>query len=196
MIILAVLISRYSCSNDDNNVTIPISDPDTTVNSIPCKNGMAGEYPCAGYDFVARIPLSTMQANSGNDSWGWTDPTTEKEYAIMGLNNGTAFIDISIPDTPIYLGKLPTATTNSSWRDIKVYQNHAFIVSEADDHGMQVFDLTRLRNVSNPPQTFTSNTRYTEFGNAHNIVINEDSGYAYIVGAQRNTGHIMEARYL
>ncbi|GAA4109171.1 hypothetical protein GCM10022393_05630 [Aquimarina addita] len=129
-----------------------------------------------------------MSASDGNDSWGWTDSLTGKEYAIIGLNNGTAFIDISDPVNPIYLGKVPTATGNSLWRDIKVYNNHAFIVSEASNHGMQVFDLTRLRNVPSPPATFNADTTYTEFGNAHNIVINEDSGYAYVVGAQRNSG--------
>ena len=67
----------------------------------------------------SHIDLNTLNANSGNDSWGWTDPVDGKEYAIMGLNNGTAFIDVSQPETPIYLGKLPTHTTNSSWRDIK-----------------------------------------------------------------------------
>ena len=37
----------------------------------------------------------------------------------------------------------------SFWREIKVYKNHAFIVSDgAGAHGMQIFDLTRLRNVS------------------------------------------------
>ena len=86
----------------------------------------------------------------------------------------------------IYLGKLPSATTSSSWRDIKVYQDHAFIVSEAGGHGMQVFDLTKLRNVANAPETFEADTRYTGFGNAHNIVINEGSGYAYAVGTARN----------
>ncbi len=154
----------------------------------PCQNGFAGPYPCNDYDLMSRISLSTMSAGEGNDSWGWTDPSNGKEYALIGLNNGTAFIDISNPTNPVYLGKLPTATSNSSWRDVKVYQNHAFIVSEASGHGMQVFDLTRLRNVPNPPQTFTADTRYTEFGNAHNIVINEDTGYAYVVGAQRNSG--------
>ncbi len=63
-----------------------------------------------------------------------------------------------------------------------MYDSHAFIVSEAASHGMQVFDLKRLRNVLNPPETFLSDTHFTEFGRAHNIVINEDSGYAYIVG--------------
>ncbi|WP_109302095.1 choice-of-anchor B family protein [Aquimarina sp. AU474] len=154
----------------------------------PCQNGLAGSYPCNDYDLMSTITLSQMNAGAGNDSWGWTDPQNGKEYALIGLNNGTAFIDISNPTNPVYLGKLPTATSNSSWRDVKVYQNHAFIVSEASNHGMQVFDLTRLRNVANPPQTFTADTRYTEFGNAHNIVINEDTGYAYVVGAQRNSG--------
>ena len=154
----------------------------------PCQNGFAGSYPCNGYDLMAQIPLSTLNANAGNDSWGWTDPNNGDEYALIGLTNGTAFIDISDPVNPVYLGKLPTATSNSSWRDVKVYNNHAFIVSEASNHGMQVFDLTRLRNVANPPETFTSDARYTGFGNAHNIVINEASGYAYAVGTGTFSG--------
>ena len=67
------------------------------------------------------------------------------------------------------------------WRDIKVYQNHAFIVSEASGHGMQVFDLTELRNISSPT-TFSNTAYYSGFGNAHNIFINEDTGYAYAIG--------------
>lgn len=154
----------------------------------PCINGFAGSFPCNDYDLMSSISLSQMNANDGNDSWGWTDTQTGKEYAIIGLNNGTAFIDISDPVNPVYLGKVPTATSNSDWRDIKVYSNHAFIVSEAPNHGMQVFDLTRLRNVPSPPVTFSADTNYTEFGSAHNIVINEDSGYAYVVGSGRTTG--------
>jgi choice-of-anchor B domain-containing protein len=68
-----------------------------------------------------------------------------------------------------------------------VYKNHAFIVSEAANHGMQVFDLTRLRNVTGSPTNYTADKNFTDFGKAHNIVINEDSGYAYIVGASRSS---------
>jgi choice-of-anchor B domain-containing protein len=150
----------------------------------PCENGVADSYPCSGYDLLGSISLSDFLAGSGNDIWGWTDEFSGKEYAIVGLNNGTAFVEIS-GDDPIYLGKLPTATGPSSWRDIKVYKDHAFIVSEANSHGMQVFDLTKLRNVSNPPATFQADTRYQGFGNAHNIVINEDTGFAYVVGTDR-----------
>ena len=157
--------------------------PLAMVAQTPCNGGSAGPYDCNGYDLQSEIGLSAMNASSGNDSWGWTDPNDGKEYAIVGLNNGTAFIDISTPTSPVYLGKLPTHTSSSSWRDVKVYNNHAFVVSEAGGHGMQVFDLTRLRNVSNPPETFTEDAHYGGFGSAHNIVINEDTGYAYPVGA-------------
>ena len=52
---------------------------------------------------------------------------------------------------------------------------------------MQVFDLKRLRNIANPPINLTADTHFTGFGSAHNIVINEESGYAYIVGASRSS---------
>ena len=154
----------------------------------PCTGGTAGGFPCSNYNLMSRITLAQMGANGGNDSWGWTDPDDGSEYAIMGLDNGTAFIDITDPVNPIYLGKLPTHSSPSIWRDIKVYNNYAFIVSEASGHGMQVFDLTRLRNVTSPPQTFTEDAHLGVFGSAHNIAINEDSGYAYVIGANQASG--------
>ena len=184
-----------SCSSDDNSPPEDIDEPIET-SSASCINGMAGIYPCNGYNLLGRIPLTTLNATSANDCWGWTDPDTDKEYAIMGLNNGTVFIDISDAENLIYLGKLPTATVSSPWRDVKVYKNHAFIVSEASGHGMQVFDLTKLRNSSNSPTTFSADTRYTGFGNAHNVVINETSGFAYVVGTDRQDTFLGGAHFI
>ena len=169
----------FGCSSDDVS-----SEP--VVGFTPCENGIAGIYPCNDYDLLGSISLSEFGATAGNDVWGWTDPTTNKEYALMGLDNATAFVDITDTENFVYLGRLPSATTSSSWRDIKVYQNHAYIVSEADGHGMQVFDLTRLRNVTNIPEVFDDDGLYSGFGNAHNVVINEDTGYAYAVGTARD----------
>jgi choice-of-anchor B domain-containing protein len=155
----------------------------------PCVNGFAGEYPCNGYDLMSNISNATLgnPSTAGNDSWGWTDPDTQKEYALMGIDSGIVFIDISNPVDPVIVGTLSSSTVSSSWRDVKVYDSHAFIVSEANSHGMQVFDLKRLRNASNTIIPFTADTTFTGFGSAHNIVINEESGYAYIVGASRNS---------
>ena len=167
-----------------NKILLSIALSVTLFNfaQTPCENGFANNYPCKDYDLQSHIFLAEMGASEGNDSWGWTDPDGGTEYALVGLDNGTAFIDISDPVNPIYLGKLPTHTTPSIWRDIKVYQNHAFVVSEAGGHGMQVFDLTRLRNVSNPPEIFTEDAHYAGFGDSHNIAINEETGYAYSLG--------------
>lgn len=149
----------------------------------PCTNGFAGAYACNGIDLLAFMPLADIGGGSGNDIWGWTDSTTGNEYALMGRSNGTAFVDITDPVNPIYLGNLPTTALSSTWRDIKVYQDYAYIVADnAGAHGMQVFDLGELRNVTSPPVTFSATTTYTDFGSAHNIVINEESGFAYAVG--------------
>ena len=114
------------------------------------------------------------------------------EYALMGMTNGTAFVDVSDPENPVFLGILPTETVDSSWRDIQVYSDHAYIVADnAGAHGMQVFDLTRLRTAI-PPETFMADVVYGDFASAHNLAINEDTGFAYVVGTSTCDGlHIV-----
>lgn len=184
------LIANPDQEDSDNDGVGNSCDGDTIQPQFPCINGLAGGHPCDGYDLMSHISVEELGGSGaeGNDSWGWTDPETGKEYALVGTTTSAAFVDVSDPSNPIFLGRLPTATVNSLWRDIKVYNNHAFIVSEAADHGLQVFDLTRLRNVINPPETFTADAHYDGFGKAHNIVINEDSGFAYVVGSNTFSG--------
>src|SRR5262249_8759777 len=55
----------------------------------PCTNGHAGHYPCNNVDLESFLPLSTIGGGSGSDLWGWTDPQTGKEYALMGRSTGT-----------------------------------------------------------------------------------------------------------
>ena len=153
-----------------------------------CSGGMADIYPCENVDLHNYLPMATIGGGAGTDGWGWTDPVTGTEYILMGRSSGTSFIDISDPANPVYVGDLPTHTVNSDWRDMKVYSDHAFIVSEASGHGMQVFDLTQLRSVVSPPVTFSSTAHYTGFSNAHNIAINEATGFAYAVGTSTCSG--------
>mgnify|MGYP001177878008 FL=1 len=194
LILLFLLSALISCQEDnlDDEVLEPLESlnngndngTDNQKMGTPCVDGFAGKYPCKGYDLLAHIDLSTLGSGQGNDCWGWTDSSTGKEYVLMGLDNGTAFIDINESTNPILIGKLPTTTENSSWRDIKVYDNHAYIVSEADSHGVQVFDLTRLRE-ANPPETVSPDSVLQTVPTAHNMVVNPDSGYGYVVGTDR-----------
>lgn len=166
---------------------------------LPCSGGYAGTfpngYPCNDYDLMSRVPISTLATTAGteegSDAWGWTDPLNGKEYAIVGTTNSTAFVDISDPVNPIFLGRINTETSTSYWRDVKVYNNHAFIVADAvGAHGMQVFDLTRLRLGVDADLTYTPDTVYTGVNSCHNIVINESEGYAYLVGCNTYSGGV------
>ena len=176
-ILVAAIWAAISCGCGGGG-----SDSSLTTGPDICAGGVAGDFSCSGIDLRSRVPLATMQGTGGNDIWGWVDPQTGNEYALMGMTNGTAFVDVTNPENPVFLGRLPTETVSSVWRDIKVYQGHAYVVADgAGTHGMQVFDLTRLRGQM-APQTFSADLVYGDFGSAHNIAINEDTGFAYAVG--------------
>jgi choice-of-anchor B domain-containing protein len=153
-----------------------------------CEAGKARAFDCRDADLVSFLPVTALGGKRGvlvNDIWGWTDSVTNREFAIVGRTDGTAFVEVSDPANPKYLGELPMheGARSNIWRDIKVYKNHAFIVADgAGPHGMQIFDLTQLRNVQQAPVTFEETAHYDRIHSAHNIVINESTGYAYPVG--------------
>ena len=155
---------------------------------VICTDGEAAGFACEGVDLVSFLPLEAMGAEPGervSDVWGWTDPETGREYALAGRTAGLAFVDITEPGTPRLVGLMPA--NPASARDIKVYRDHAFLAGDgAGDHGLLVFDLTRLRHVSEVPATFEPDARYDEVASAHNLVIDTESGFAYTVGT--NTG--------
>jgi hypothetical protein len=75
---------------------------------------MAGPYPCQNVDLESAIPLPMLGGANGNDIWGWTDPVPDPddgkrhEYAIMGTGFSTGFVDVTDPQKPVLVGRLPT----------------------------------------------------------------------------------------
>ncbi len=194
----------------------------TTVVGLPCttdvatlpgvddgngNTGLSGPYPCTNIGLQALVPLAELGGAAGNDSWGWEDPESDPEdpfrVAIMGTGVGTAFVDVSDPTFPVVLGRVAqarsatTRATGALWRDVKVNNNHAYIVTERGG-GMQVVDLTQLRDLRGTPDVAELDvlTTYTEDdadSNFHNIVINEDTDRAYLVGGTYGGGlHIVD----
>ena len=160
-----------------------------TGGAIECSGGVAGRFDCDQVDLLSFLPLSALGGGRGtmaNDVWGWTDPETDREYALVGLSDATAFVDVTDPINPVYVGRLPKTETAPSapWRDIKIDENHAYIVADgAPTHGMQVFNLERLREYAGEPIVFDVDAHYDRVSAAHNIVVNEDTAFAYVVGA-------------
>jgi len=212
---------------------------------VKCVNGKAGPYDCKNVDLMAFVPHSIWGAGSGiagNDIWGWTDPVTHHEYALVGLSKGTGFLDVTNPESPVYVGFLPCpgcafpavpislhegpgdhddprcsphehpgdpfgragagkaaagaaeagffdggCSGDSSWRDIEVYADHAYIGSEQAGHGLVVFDLRQLRTVTSPPVIFNETFRFTGLGNSHTITVNPETGFVFVNGSRSAT---------
>jgi choice-of-anchor B domain-containing protein len=176
--------------------------PTERVSDVACVDGFADTgggtgFECDGVDLLSFTPSEEMDASAGigtaalggglSDIWGWVDPEinadgVHDEYVFFGKTDGTAFYRVTDPTDPVYLGDLPSrALAQLIWFDMKVYADHVYIVSESAPFGMQVFDLTRLRDVATP-QVFDEDFFYPLNVSAHNIAINEESGRAYIVG--------------
>ncbi len=160
-----------------------------------CEGGFAaGLYPCKNIDLLSHIDIDALGVSFVNDIWGWTDRKKRREYVLLGAVEGTIVIDVTKPTKPVVLGMLPSASNldNPFWRDIKVYKGHAFIVSEHTDHGMQVLDLRQLHKIKRKeaPVVLQAAAQYDGFSSAHNIAINEKSGYAYVVGTDTCLGGI------
>jgi choice-of-anchor B domain-containing protein len=162
--------------------------PAVTGGEAKCEAGKAKAFECRAADLVSFLPVSALGGKRGvllNDIWGWTDSVTNREFALVGRTDGTAFVEVTDPANPKYLGELPLhqGARSNIWRGIRVYNNHAYIVADgAGPHGMQVFDLTQLRNVDKPPVRFEETAHYDRIHSAHTIAINEKSGFAYPVG--------------
>ena len=209
----AVFVYERDANGQWQDSGVLVSPPDALAQvsgeERRCTDGAVEQFECDGIELLAFIPNGTLRGPGDsrgvrtNDNWGWTDPQTGREYALVGRNDGTSFIDITDPVNPVLVGDLPkTPNTPRSqlWRDIKTYRNHAYIVADgAGEHGMQVFDLTRLRDVADPPAMFEPDLLYRGEGqhiveSTHNIMINEESGYAYLTSRECSGMHIIDIR--
>jgi choice-of-anchor B domain-containing protein len=69
--------------------------------------------------------------------------------------------------------------TSHAAQSVKVYKNHAFIAYETSTNGLQVFDLTQLRDVKSAPVVFKETAHYDNFERAHTLIMNEETGFLY-----------------
>lgn len=152
---------------------------------VRCTGGEAAGFPCQDVDLLSFLTVGSLGGEPGervSDIWGWTDPATGAEYALVGRSGGLVVVDLSRPDTPTVVATI--AANSSGARDIKSYANHAFFTGDgAGEHGLVVFDLTRLRDIDPAamPESLEPDTVYDGIASAHNLAIDPESGFAYVV---------------
>jgi choice-of-anchor B domain-containing protein len=130
--------------------------------------------------------LSTVTFNNQKLSnvWGYT--ANGSEYALVGGFQGTTIVDITNPAAPVNI--VTVAGPNSDWREIKTYENFAYVVSEGGG-GVQIIDLSNLPN--NNPAHYSYFCNVPGFGNmntGHALHVDETAGFLYVYGSNINGG--------
>ena len=155
---------------------------------VPLASGEDGQvlgFPSDGVALLSWIPLPAFEdaSENANDIWAYVSPSG-REYAVVGLSNGTGFVEVTDPLDPRIVAVIPDLT--SLWSDMKVYGRHAYNVNEAGD-GIQIIDLEGIDDgVVALSGTFTADGLWT----SHNIAVNEESGFAYLAGSNLGLGGI------
>lgn len=118
----------------------PSAIAQTPTGPAQCKSGKAAGLPCKNIDLVGRVTGTGGIA----DVWGWVDPETKDEFAIVGGARGVFFFNVTDPAKPVALGSVPIKAPAGLWLEIEILNDHAYWVCDLVPCGLNVFDLTRL----------------------------------------------------
>lgn len=129
------------------------------------------------------LDLVSLHNSDASDIWGYVDGVGN-EYAIVGLNDGTSIVDVTDPANPFEVFFEPGM--NSIWRDIKTWNNHAYVTTE-EPQGLLIIDLSTLPGNPSLTTTYYNGPIGNPWASAHNLFIDEN-GVCYIFGANRGNG--------
>ena len=151
-----------------------------------CTDNEAGHYACDNIDLLSQVGLADMSSTPGTaaDVWGFVDLNTEREYALLGVDNGLAVFDVTVPTSPHEVGTVPGS--RSLWRDVKItqryaadegrWQAYAYVSTEYGGR-LVVVDLTELPNRVRLGRRFDTS--------AHNVYV---SNVDYATGVALDEG--------
>ena len=151
--------------------------------AVECRDPAGPEFDALGVELLSRVTLAEMSSANGNDVWAYVSPAGRK-YAIVGLVASTAFVDVTNPRSPVVVATIPDA--ESTWSDMATYETVAYNVNEAGG-GMQIIDLA---DIDNGVVTLVGSA-IGGMATAHNVFVDEESGYAYPCGTDVGQGFLV-----
>lgn len=148
---------------------------------LPSKavSGGLGQFPAQNFELQSWLTLTELRpgATSASGIWGYVAPSG-REYAIIGVNTGTVFVEVTNPVAPAVVGFV--SGPPSEFRDIKTHQQYAYVVSE-DGSGIQVVDLV---NIDSQSVDLINTVLTDDIGNpmTRSVAIDTVSGFLYRFG--------------
>jgi choice-of-anchor B domain-containing protein len=109
--------------------------------------------------------------------WGYTD-SQGREYALVGTSVGMSIIEVTDPANPVLRAEVPGP--NSIWREVRTYQNYAYVTTEGGG-GLQIVNLSGLPN-SVTHKTWKGNNSINNLLNTiHALQV--DKNFIYLYGS-------------
>jgi len=104
----------------------------------------AQEYLSNNINLLGTWAIQPQDFNKYGDHYSscWGYAQNGREYAIVGCANGTAYIDVTNPASPVFVDFVESNVKDAIWREYKTYQHYAYQVS--DDGGDNHFDIVDL----------------------------------------------------
>lgn len=105
-------------------------------------------YQSLNINLISHIDPEQADAGDGRNysgCWGWVQPVTNKEYAIVGSSTKTYFIDISNPYAPVIRDSVKGRSGPCTWRELTTYQHYCYVVSDVcTPNSFQIIDMQYL----------------------------------------------------
>ncbi|MGB0715061.1 MAG: choice-of-anchor B family protein [Phycisphaerae bacterium] len=149
-----------------------------------------GGFAASGVSLVNLVPLADFpgEQTRGSDIWGYTSPSG-RQYALVCFRKGMAVVEVTDPFSPSIVEYIDGGGIDQPWRDVKTYGEYAYVVTDGEGVGLQIVDLSQV----DTGVVTLADTTDLGFGmsTAHNIAINEESGFAYLCGGNLASGGIV-----
>lgn len=188
---LACLLALASCGGGGGGHAHQPEPPTVAPPPAPPPALPPPALPPSNADLGGKL-LASVARTGVAGTWGYTAPDGSR-YALMGTAKGILVLDLRNPADVRVVDELEGPTNTSSpgtyWREMRVYGQYAYIVSEQDNvrGGVMIVDLSQLPASVRYVKSFTPNDgRMT----AHTIDIDTVRGLAYI---QRRNGSALAA---
>ncbi len=160
---------------------------------VECRSAFGPEFQSQGVSLLSRVTMLEFQnfvlaigePSIGNENWGYVSPLG-REYSIIGFTTGTGIVEITDPMNPVIIAYIGGEGIDSVWRDSATYQDYLYIVTDGGGVGMQIVDLSGID--SGVVTQVATTDLGVGFIDAHNVAVNEDSGYLYLMIANLNAG--------
>ena len=141
-------------------------------------------------EYLGNLSYQQLRGSDLSNLWGYADEEGN-EYALVGVNGtsgmtgGLSIVDVTDPGSPEEIYFLPGPA--SIWREIKVWGDHAYVTTEAEDGGLVIVDLSPLPQSTDLPSTVWFDP---EWDTSHSLFIDEN-GRLYIHGANEGNGGVI-----